>query len=859
MMKTRPGNHKRPFTLPLMAPACTAVQRVGAKAARLSEMGLKHFPIPDGFVVTTDAFDAFCRHNQLSQKIQAPAYDTDLEQAILNAPFPADVKAAIDTTLDNYAFEQFAVRSSAAAEDHATHSMAGQLDTFLCTPKARLYEKIKACWASMFGAAVTAYAHKKAFSPSLHMGVIIQEQIHPALAGVLFTMDPLTKSADHLVLEWVEGLGDKLVSGSVTPQRTTINRHATGAHPPNHLPPLLAQWLSELGILALKAEKLFDGPLDIEWCLTPSGPIMLQARPITGIRGDDQVLWTNVNMVENFPDTLTPFTWSIVNTFYIFYTKHMLKLFGWNEKRLFEARAIVDNLTGVHAGRIYYNLSNWYEAALFLPIGNRLKELLDNFIGQNVPFRFEASTANKWQSKGWRRPLQWVMFWIRLFTISCTAGYHIRQYENAFYRHRKRWRDCPYPHRPLPDLLAVLDTLFYDFVDRYYFNPAIVDLLSAIFPGGLKQLTRKWLSKKHGHTELLSVQLLQGAELKSMQPAKMLQILAEEIAKRPRLQKLLGQKAYLELESCLPDELKSQLNDFLMKFGNRCYNDCTMATPTFEERHDLLWHLVEKYQRATPHSDTQDPHQPPKSGSANVLKELPFLRRRAFAWVLKQALRAISLRERSRIIRSLLFGEIRQIVLAIGLQLVVKGHLSKGEEVFYLQWNEIKDLVYGKYQFPETLSETIQLRKQALIKNNRKDPPGFFVLPRSTYFECPPATRPCHPPNAQRLSGIAVSGGTVQATAKIITDPVNDNRLNPGDILVTRATDPGWTPLFQIVGGLVLEKGGMLSHGAIVAREFGIPAVAGVENATSIIQEGQTLIINGDLGEITLIEKQEEA
>jgi phosphohistidine swiveling domain-containing protein len=859
IMKPTPGDHKHPYTLPLKVPACTAVRRVGAKAARLADMGLHHFPIPDGFVVTTHAFEAFCRHNHLWEKIQTPPYDAALQQVILQAPLPADLEARIDHALKTFACQTFAVRSSAAAEDHSAHSMAGQLDTFLNTPKAHIHEKIKACWASMFSAAVTAYTYKKGVPLSTRMGVIVQEQIQPLLAGVLFTMDPLTQSADHLVLEWVQGLGDKLVSGKVTPRRIFINRQAPGDHPPDHLPPLLAQWLARLSALALKAEKHFDSPLDIEWCLTPSGPTIVQARPITGIQGHDQLLWTNVNMVENFPDALTPFTWSIVDTFYIYYTKHMLKLFGWKDKRLFEARAIVDNLTGIHAGRIYYNLSNWYEAALFLPIGNQLKDLLDSFIGQKVPFRFESGPSNQWQSKGWRRPLQWVLFWIRLFTIFCTAGYHIHHYEKAFYRHRQRWRrSSPYPQRPLLDLLAVLDSIFYDFVHRYYFNPAIVDLLSAIFPGGLKQLTQKWLSQNNRNTDLLCAQLLQGADLKSLQPARMLQTLAKEIAQNPLLQTFLDQKNYPELESRLPAALKALLNDFLMKFGNRCYHDCTMVTPTFEERHDLLWLLVEKYQHATPPSDTQAKQQP-RAASPKALKELPLLRRRAFAWVLKQAHRAISLRERSRIIRSLLFGETRQIALAIGHQLTAKGHLADAEEVFYLQWTEIKDLVHGKYQFPETLPALIQLRKQALNDNNQKAPPSFFVRPRSAYFEAPPATQPRNPRHASQLNGIAVSGGIVRARARIITDPINDNRLNPGDILVTRATDPGWTPLFQIAGGLIVERGGMLSHGAIVAREFGIPAVAGIENATTIIQEGQTLIINGDAGRVTLIDPNKEA
>ncbi len=849
-------SHTPRYTIPLDSPSSKAIHRVGAKASRLAEMGLNGFSIPSGFVITTDAFFDFCRHNGFLDTVQKWAADPAVKQDILNGEFPLAMKKEILKSAETFSFNAYAVRSSATMEDSAHHSMAGQLETFLNTPKEHLLIRIKTCWASMFGDAIGAYAQKSKMSVAPSMGVIIQEQIDSVVAGVLFTMDPVTQSADHLILEWVMGLGDRLVSGSETPERRYFRRNTPVQVQTENMPSVLSAFLDELLSQALEVEKLFQDPLDIEWCITQTGPVFLQARPITGISGKDRVIWTNVNMVENFPDVLAPFSWSIVDTFYIHYTHHMMRLFSWSEKQLFEARSIVNNFTGIQAGRIYYNLSNWYSAAHLLPFGHLLKRLLNSFIGQNVPM---GSTA-KPTPKGRRSAMQSILFWLRIPILFCAAGHHIREYEKQFYAHRNRWRRSPYGKRSLVELLDVLDSVLHGFVNRYYFNPAMVDLLSAIFPGGLKLLTKKWLSSHFGNTDLLSVQLMQGINIKSVEPAGLIQLIADGISSDPELKDLLIQKDYVKLEECLPSALKERLNHFMFRFGGRCYHDCTMATPTFEERHDLFWQLVDKYQRAkhTPASNGAGRSVPPGARVKRALKHFSWGRKLIFLFVLKQAHRAIGLRERSRIIRSLLFGEIRHIALAMGRKLVEKGHLIEDEDVFFLHWSEIKEIAHGKYQFPETIPDLIRMRKKAFEQNNGVDPPSLFIRDQSTYFEVQDSLPSNRASSVAMMSGTAVSGGRITAVAKVVLDPVDHNTLEPGEILVARATDPGWTPLFRIAGGLILEKGGMLSHGAIVAREFGIPAIANVEDATTLINDGQILSINGDTGKIRVVPGTQE-
>jgi len=809
--------------------------KVGHKASRLAEMLNNQYPVPNGFVVTVQSFKIFCKHNKLLKSIESASFK-GLSEAIINGKMPPNIQAMIEKSVATLPYDTFAVRSSSLGEDNEDYSMAGQYDTFLNTPELAVCETIKQCWASLFSEAVIAYVENNNMALSSDMGVIVQQQIKAKFAGVMFTMDPMTKSTDHLIIEWVAGLGDKLVSGEVTPERLYINR-VSAVIPPN-LPEILQQGFEELVSYALKAEKQFEYPLDIEWCIDHTGLLILQARPITGLTGDNIFIWTNVNMAENFPLTLTPFTWSFVDTYYVYFIKNILRLFGSTEKQLNDVKGIVNNLTGIHGSRIYYNLSNFYEVVYFFPIGKSLKKLLDNFIGQNIAFNFKPSTTNKLNSKV-------RFFWLRLLKVYLMANIYINKYEKIFFHQRNKWRKIPYDQLALEKLVVILDDIFMNVLDKHNKN-GIADILAMIFMGVLNFLTKKWLSESKENTELLAAKFLQGVDIKSTTPAKLIGILSQKIQATEKLQTLLLKKRYTELEKSLNQEQKTLFDEFMFNFGGRCYNDCMIVSPTFEERHDLFWDLVEKYQRQAHATTTK------KETTHNIVKQLSFFRKIIFWFILKNTQRAIRLRERGRLIRSLVHGEVRQIVLAIGKQLTAKGHLKHYEDVFYLQWREIEALVYGKFQFPETLYNLISQRKRTQKEHEKNEPPSFFVREKARYYGFNDEPKTSYD-DSLILKGVGVSGGSMVGNARIILDPVKDNRLEPGDILITKTTDPGWTPLFKIAGGLILERGGMLSHGAIVAREFGIPAIVGLEGISSRIEDGTKLRINGDTGVIEIL------
>ena len=840
----------------LSAEARTSGAEVGFKAARLADIARLGLPVPEAFALTVDAFNEFCSANGIRLSEGPPER---VAERIRAGAFPAAFRDELRERLAALPGLTVAVRSSALSEDGAACSMAGQLETFLDVRREDVPEKVKACWAGLFGPAVQAYAAKHGMAPATEMGVIVQRQIHPRYAGVLFTLDPVTGSADHFVIEWVEGLGDALVSGTVTPERIRVSRRSPVV--PAGLAPDLARVLAQLAAHAALVERQVGCPVDIEWCVEGTKLFLLQARPVTAAMARDAVVWTSTNMSENFPKPLTPFTWSIVDEFYTRYVRSLTRMLGVRDPALGKRHSPIHRLTGVQGGRVYYNIRSWYGLLeTYVPGGGgALRRGLDHYIGQRVPVPLDAGDRG---ARGRRAgPLAWIAFWSRLALHLSRGRRCLARFERMFLTYRRALRRPSYDSLAAPALMQNLDALFENFVARHWHRQCIADLSVLVFPGLLDALLERWAAPSGGRagTGAASARLLRQPGTSGTEAVAIIARMAEGIGAHLGLAALLEARRHAELGDVLPAPLRDLYADFMERFGSRCYNECMIVSPTFEERPDLFWDLVVKYRRAPRARATFGPHATPEGvpeddPAAGVLRALPLGRRLVVRLVLGRARRAIALREQGRLVQSLLFGEIRRLALALGEKLVRLGHLRATEDVFYLHTAELRDLCAGKFLFPETLPDLIALRRRALERCEEREPPECFVAPEGAYFRARDPVASCA--EGSTLCGVGASGGRARGTARVVLDPARDG-FEPGDILVARSTDPGWTALFAIAGALVLERGGILSHGAIVAREFGVPAVVGVEGATRRLRGGEQVSVDGDTGEVAILEAAE--
>ncbi|HZD59312.1 MAG TPA: PEP/pyruvate-binding domain-containing protein [Anaerolineae bacterium] len=831
---------------------CLESALVGSKATNLAKMALQGFPVPEGYVLTVKAFRDFCKHNRIVTTGDVDA--EEVSKAICEGEFPPKLMQSIDWGLDKYPIESFAVRSSAVGEDGIHDSMAGQLQTFLNIPRELVYKSIKECWAAIFNDRVTAYREKRRLTSARVMGVIVQKQIQPLYAGVLFSLDPYLKTADHLVIEWVWGIGEQLVSGNVTPERLYVHRKSPVIS--DGVSESLGKSLEQIVSLSLEIERLFEHPVDIEWCVDATCVYILQARPITALARDRAVIFSNVNIGENYPQPLSPFTWSIVESFRSAYFRALFRRFGLPDSVIDDASPVIDNLVGVQSGVVYYNLSNWYEMVALFPMGRWLRKFLDNYIGQHVPFRYMQRHDTLRIFREWRYFYWGTWFWLRLLITYLTLERQVKAFERDFYYRRKQWRN-----RPLDELtLEELEDELLDikgFLDKNWGGAALADFSAMVFPGILEAVSSRWLDIS---SEMTIARLLQGLTLKSTESLKLLWRIARGIGELTQLKNLLLDGDYETLNRSLSVELRDLVDDFMEQFGGRCYHELMITSPTFEERTDLFWDLVKSYLL----SPDKDPFMQEQTERANreafteeCLRHIRGIYHPVFRKVLHDAQSAIGFRERVRLCQSLIYGELRRTVLELGKRLTARNHLLEPEDVFYLEFEELLQLIEGKFLYPETIPSIVSIRKEAHLACGMVGPPEFLVVDKGDYLKISHAETP---PNMSEgiFKGLGVSGGSVTGRTRVILDPVEQNQLCPGEILVTRVTDPGWTPLFLIAGGLILEKGGLLSHGAIVAREFGIPAIVGVRGATQLLNDGQLVCLNGDTGEIRLLAEGEE-
>jgi len=826
---------------------------VGWKAARLARLVEESsrneapFRVPAGVVVTTAALVEHCARNRIRMD--------DEPEAVAAAVRAGEVAPGLSVLLElagrHLGGGPFAVRSSAVAEDRADASMAGLLETHLGVATADLATRLRDCWASLYSHRAQSYLRRGSDSApgtDRRMGVLVQRQVAPRWAGVLFTVDPARRSGDTMVLEWVEGLGESLVSGSVTPARLLLSRR--NPHLPEDLHPALARSLLELHAQALRAERLFGEPLDLEWCADDDGLHLLQARPVTAFGRPGMSAWSSANVGENYPAEVSPFTWSVVDRFRSRYFDSLAERLWVPEACRAALRPVLDNLLGVHRGRVHYNLSSWYRMFAQLPAGESLRRSFDRYIDQPVPFTGPTEETDLPSVPAWRM----VPALIRRYAMLDRS---MATFVRRFHDHRRGWRRQLGEARSPGEAGKVLGRITA-FLDTDWGDAALADFSAMVFPALLQSAAAAWLSPEAAGR---APGLLRGLRLKSTEALKLLHGLGAWISARPDLLELLHAERDAELVAALDGEGRVLWQAFLQEFGGRCYQELLLTSPTFEERPDLAWHLVRgalAAGAADPAAREATEVEARERLTRELLGRLPLWKRPLFARLVKDARRAVAAREQVRLCQGLLYGELRRAALAVGRGLVEQGRLERPEDVFQLEASEVERLLRGRFLYPETIPALIRARREAAARASAhpRTLPSFFVAVEGTEYEgrLDEVVSPPAPGGARRWRGVGVSPGSATGIARVIVDPVKQaGQLRPGDVLVARATDPGWTPLFLIASAAVVERGGMLSHAAIVAREVGIPVVVEVAQATSTLVDGERVRVDGNTGVVEAV------
>jgi pyruvate,water dikinase len=843
--------------------------RIGGKASglfRLLELGL---PVPDFVVLTADAW------READAGDLAPVLDRAWE--ILGCG-----KRAL------------AVRSSAIGEDGATHSFAGQMETVLnVTSRDALSAAVATCWESLHGERARVYRAQAGEAELAGMAVVIQHMVLPSAAGVVFTVNPASGRADELLASSVWGLGEGLVSGVLPADTFVLDRagkllDSTLADKAERIvplaeggtrlqpvpdaerkaPSLAAEQLAGLTGHALAAERAAGRPLDIEFAVADGELFFLQARPVTAFEpqaresdGNRQV-WDNSNIVESYPGITQPLTFSFIRIAYHAVYTQFCQLLGLSAKEIRDHEHMLDHMLALINGRVYYNLMNWYRLVSLLPGFRWNKGFMEGMMGVA-----QGEDATDEPEISWAR--RWLVEFPRVLKVGLNAvrlqwrlPKMIKRFHadfDAVYQHYRRLdiESLP-PHR----CLEIFAELEQKILWRWR-APIVNDFSAMIFYGLLKKLTVSWGVDPAGglHNALVSGQGdIESTEVSDQLVALAVHIRDTDAEFAARFMEAAPEAALRMLRA--HTEFAPRLDAYLDRFGDRCVAELKLESTSMRDDPRFCVAMLQNYLRQPVLRDAtatggesklcQEAEETVRTRLRGHFTRFGLPKLPLYRWVLHRARAAIRNRENQRLARTRAFALVRCLMRSIGANWSRQRLLDHAEDIFLLELSEIRAFVYG-------VSPSTDLR--ALVEHRRREyeryealpqPPDHIVTHGSPYAGNALADQKDVAPAEGALRGLGACPGIVEAKAIVLFEPDVTLRLS-GEILVTRQTDPGWVVLFPNIGGLVVERGSMLSHSAIVAREMGIPCVVGVENATDHIRSGASLRLDGGAGTVEVL------
>jgi pyruvate,water dikinase len=848
-------------------------QLLGGKAASLCRLSRQGFAVPEFCCLPASALEFTLRENGHTEKAsllgKPHAMNVDvaaLREAIQACVLPEPLRERMRTFLATYPDDYFAVRSSATLEDGAENSFAG---LFLTRLNVRtlddISDAIKDCWAALLDEKVIAYLAHRVGASGIGLGLVVQRLVPAEKSGVLFSIDPLRGLDTEVLIEACFGLGEALVSGHVTPDRYRYDWHQEReteravadkefqcvrlpAAPFTQLSPLPAEQsqapvlagdeVRELAALGMRIHQQAGTAVDVEWARCGDTFYVLQSRPVTrmgfaGIPGQ----WSTANFRDGgvsakvctpYMASLTKYVFDAAMTNYlarlglpvrnareewlrVFYSRpywnmdavkfYLQKIPGYNERAFDDSNGVVPNYVG------------------------------DGFVTRLTPATLIAGLRALFAIKrSCRKKLREAPAFVKgqLARLDELAAYRLVDMPDGelfrfcadflrdeYFRNELAYFDFVFDN-------SNLNSLFKEYLAKFDFDPNE-------FPGLLGGLVGvSHLKAVEALWDLAHVIRADATALAYWSGAEAAAIAADHAA---------GNHQH-ELDG---------LSRFLSDYGHHATQELDLSVPRYAEDTAYVIAQIKEVLAKLPEQDPRmrNSRQALAAEQAQqaLLVRLPFWTRRTARKKLQEVRQFLWWREELRDLSTKYYFHVRRLTLTVAERLVKAGMLADANDVFFLTLDDLLQLLEGKSPATQTM---------AIVYRNRRyyDCYAGFTNPDEAGEKFGPAG--AGTVAAEGRMGVVGSPGKAVGVARVIRD-INDAwRLQAGDILVTRCTDPGWTSKFSLLGGVVTETGGILSHAAVICREYGIPAILAVKRATSLIRDGETIEIDGATGIISV-------
>ncbi|MCE7982073.1 MAG: phosphoenolpyruvate synthase [Caldilinea sp. CFX5] len=885
-----------------LADGSVTLAMVGGKGANLAKLAHAGFPVPGGFLITTQAYQEFVQTNHLTETIRTGLQDaklddpatletlsTEIRQRFRDGAMPVALADAIRAAYQQLGQPAVAVRSSATAEDLPEMSFAGQQDTYLnVLGEGALLQAVINCWGSLWTARAIGYRSRNGIPhDEVALSVVVQQMVQSEASGVLFTANPLTGNRNETVIDATLGLGEALVSGQVEPDHyivetnsgrivqkmlgakaLAIRGQAGGGTVTAHedasrqqaLPDPVIQAVTALG---RQVAELYSAPQDIEWGWADGKLYLLQSRPITSLYPVPKVTFPeplqayfSFGAVQGVLDPMTPLGQDVIRMIFaggarlfgLTYTLETQPLLVPAGERLWVrmtlvlrnrlGRQIIRKVLGViepSIGQIAEQLltepglaaTGWPQGTTLRRVGRFIRQLLPTLVRTVRSPDAERMAAQK-------------------LMASTVADFQVKLNATT----------------TLAERVALLEQ-----VAGSAFPFAVPNLIPRIAPG-LLAMNRliAWAdatlpATNKGHRRALEIarglphNVTTEMDLMLWQTAQTIRGDQNALAFMQQQEAALLAEQYLA--GNLPLVAQHAVHAFLAKYGMRGLAEIDFGRPRWRENPIQVMQILQSYLRIA------DPSQAPaavfergEAAAQRVIDDLAAAVRQqpngAFkaklVYALAKRMRAVAgLRESPKFFIINLFGIAREGLLQSGAELVAQGVLERPEDLMFLHVKELQALAAGyAINWQALVAERRALYER---EKRRNQVPRVLLSDGRAFYE---GMRDGKGDRDGVITGSPVSPGVVEGTVHVVFDP-HDAQLAPGEILVCPGTDPAWTPLFLAAGGLVMEVGGLMTHGSVVAREYGIPAVVGVHEATSRLKTGQRIRVDGSSGEIVLV------
>lgn len=855
---------------------------VGGKGANLGELSrIEGIQVPEGFCVTTKAYKRVVEgnkefnrlveelsHFKVDDREKVAEISGKIRRLIESIDIPKEIEEGIAAYIKKFGENNaYAVRSSATAEDLPLASFAGQQDTYLnIIGKDAILHNVSRCWASLFTDRAVIYRIQNSFDHGkVDLSVVIQKMVFPEASGIMFTADPVTSNRKVTSIDASFGLGEALVSGlvnadiykvkegrifnkKISAKKIAIYGLEQGGTEKREIVAdrQKAQTLTDRQILQLeqtgrKIEEYFGRPQDIEWCLNENKIYIVQSRPITTLYPVPEVNDDKTHVYYSFAhrQMMTEAMSPLSITFF-------QKLFKY----------ISDTPMSEAGGRLYGDTSNELRSPLmrkYFVKGMATVDVLMMNALYNVIER-EDIMKNLYKAKKPMVGVKLIALWL-LKTIECYMKNDPAIAENFMARNKALLMDLEQQAQ------HISGNELFDFIDKSLaqIKDNMMDTYGVVFAGAyatswLNKNLEKWLGGKNAADTLAqsvsnNVTSVMGLELLDV---------SDVVRKYPEVIKYLenpNDDSFFEDLSKLDGglEVSDAIKTYLKKYGMRCSGEIDIMRTRWNEKPTIIVPLIlgninvyppnshaAKFEQGLQEAEQKE------QDILTRLQKMPGGSRKA-----KKTKRVISIlrnyagyREFNKY--TLIWYEwiVKQVFMKEAEALVEQGLIEEKVDIFFLRFEELKEVIKtNKIDY-----SLIKKRKEEYEIFKKLTPPRVITSDGEIFTgEYDTKNIP-----TGALAGVAVSSGIIEGRARVILN-IEDANIEEGDILVTTFTDPSWTPVFVSIKGLVTEVGGMMTHGAVVAREYGLPAVVSVENATKLIKDGQRIRVNGAEGYVEIL------